>query len=212
MNDQNALKPCPFCGATGEVCETHKGHFVVICGNEACGCRVMPEQSPLAAITVWNERSVPPGPVEQPVDQVSEREPCPNPDLEAVWHCRNCGHISRDDNVPTPATPQVSENTSCPVCHGAGRKEAKLGMCEYCGAVSEDSSSPAEKEHFCYPVLPNADDWEGASHGEERACSCGKIWKFDAGRAPGWRSSTSPAVEDVGEVEKSLPAAKGGQP
>lgn len=86
------------------------------------------------------------GPAEQPVDQVSEREPCPNPDLEAVWHCRNCGHISRDDNVPTPATPQVSENTSCPVCHGAGRKEAKLGMCEYCGAVSEDSSSPANKE------------------------------------------------------------------
>lgn len=52
------LKACPFCGEPGETIETHAGHFHIECSNSFCGARQhWPEQSPLAAVTSWNERA-----------------------------------------------------------------------------------------------------------------------------------------------------------
>jgi len=55
------IATCPFCGETGRIQEQHR-HFVVICSNEHCGVKRQPELSPLAAVTVWNERHCPPRP------------------------------------------------------------------------------------------------------------------------------------------------------
>jgi hypothetical protein len=49
--------PCPFCGEAGEVRETHRNHFVVQCLNEDCLVHRQPELSPMAEISVWNERN-----------------------------------------------------------------------------------------------------------------------------------------------------------
>jgi predicted nucleic acid-binding Zn ribbon protein len=51
------LLACPFCAEAGELKEQHAGHFVVQCTNEHCGVKRQPELSPLAAVTVWNERA-----------------------------------------------------------------------------------------------------------------------------------------------------------
>lgn len=74
-------------------------------------------------------------------------------------------------------------------------------------SVEVEEQTKEKEEHFCYPILPNAEDWEGASHSEERACSCGKIWRFDAGRAPGWREASGKPDASSDHVEAVLEEA-----
>lgn len=50
------LLACPFCAAPAEMIESHRGHFSVQCTNDLCAVRPAPQLSPLAAMTVWNDR------------------------------------------------------------------------------------------------------------------------------------------------------------
>lgn len=77
---EQGLLPCPFCGADGVITETHRSHFVVICASPHCAIRGMPEASPLAAATVWNERV--PLTSSQTTESVEPRVSNPNPSTD----------------------------------------------------------------------------------------------------------------------------------
>lgn len=58
--DEIKLKPCPFCGASGQVQRSGKMWFVE-CANDTTSCPVNPWtgyfKNKYEAITVWNRRA-----------------------------------------------------------------------------------------------------------------------------------------------------------
>lgn len=84
-------------------------------------------------------------------------------------------------------------NTACDEPH-AGNCEVWLaitsGKALELKEPSPESNPSTRKAHYCYPMLPagavDEPDFE-LHHGEQRACSCGKVWQYEAGREAGWR-------------------------